>query len=161
MVFRRALCGSLITVALAVALPPLGWAEPISITSQKMTMKHQEHRVVFEGRVVVVKEGFTLHADRVIMRFGPSRRGLLASTAAAQWQDISGMEAEGHAVIEQGIRRAKAERVIYDPQAETLILTGDPEASAAGDVVHGHRITIFLKEDRSLVEGSHVTIQPK
>lgn len=158
---RLVLWSNLLTAALVIGLPVIGSAEPIAITSQKMTLKNQNQRVVFEGRVMVVREGLTLHADRVELAFNASNSGLLASGSSVQWRDITGMEAEGHVVIEQGIRRARSERAVYDPRAETLVLTGDPEASAAGDVIRGRRITIFLKEDRSLVEGSRVTIQPK
>lgn len=161
----RLSCSDLIATGVIVGLvigpPTLAWADAISITSQKMTMKNRNQRVVFEGKVVVIKEGLTLHADRVELLFHASNTGLLASGSSVQRRDISGMEAEGHVVIEQGIRRAKADRATYDPRAETIVLTGDPEASAAGDVIYGRRITVFLKEDRSLVEGSRMTIQPK
>jgi lipopolysaccharide export system protein LptA len=61
---------------------------------------------------------------------------------------------------------ATADEATYDQEFERLILTGNPTVKQGNDIVKGERITIFLNEDRSVVEGSEeqkvsVTISPR
>lgn len=41
------------------------------------------------------------------------------------------------------------------------MLTGEPKAWEKGDMVTGTKMTIYIKEDRSIVEGSKVIVNPQ
>ncbi|NJL16682.1 MAG: OstA-like protein, partial [Nitrospira sp.] len=51
-------------------------------------------------------------------------------------------------------------KAVYFVDGEKVVLTGDPVAWERGTRVSGKQITIFLAEERSVVEGgSHVRIE--
>jgi lipopolysaccharide export system protein LptA len=47
---------------------------------------------------------------------------------------------------------------VYSQHDEKLVLTGDPQVWEEGYHVTGVKMTMFLKEDRSIVESSRVVI---
>jgi lipopolysaccharide export system protein LptA len=49
---------------------------------------------------------------------------------------------------------ATAEKAVYYQNEEKVILTGNPVVRQGNDTVEGERITIFLEENRSIVESS-------
>jgi lipopolysaccharide export system protein LptA len=73
---------------------------------------------------------------------------------------ISRIEATGRVKIEKQDGRATCQRAVYYEDEKKIVLTGEPVAWQKGTRVTGRQITMFLDEDRSLVEGgSHVTIE--
>ncbi len=52
---------------------------------------------------------------------------------------------------------ATAEKAVYYQQDEKLVLTGKPVVKQKENSVEGDRITLFLKENRSVVESSSET----
>jgi lipopolysaccharide export system protein LptA len=140
---------------------------PISITSERMMVRNLEHHVVFEGKVHVQKEDFQMEADQMIVTFVPGGPGvtlpadaLQAKRSAPEKQSVSTIDASGHVKIVKGDRRATSQTAVYEQAAEKVTLTGNPESWEKDYKVSGTKITIFLKENRSLVEGSSVLIQP-
>ena len=131
---------------------------------------------VFEGKVVMVKIGFNMHADHMIVYFAgspdtapPSPKGT-AKAAAPPGRPtgpelptlgnraVSLIEAMGNVLIVQGGKKAKSRKAVYSQPDEKLVLTGDPEAWEEGYHVTGVKMTMYLKEDRSIVESSRVVI---
>ena len=49
---------------------------------------------------------------------------------------------------------AKADKAVYIHEGERLLLSGNPVIQSGNDIVEGDRITLFLKENRSVVESS-------
>src|SRR3990170_4757040 len=45
------------------------------------------------------------------------------------------------------------EKAVYNRETRLVVLTGNPQVEQDCDVVKGDRITIFLDEDKSLIEG--------
>jgi lipopolysaccharide export system protein LptA len=73
---------------------------------------------------------------------------------------ISKIEATGRVKIEKENGRATCRRAVYFEEERKIVLTGEPVAWQKGTRVTGKQITMFLDEDRSVVEGgSHVTIE--
>jgi len=144
---------------------------PISITAERMTTRNLEHRVVFEGNVHVKKDDFQMEADQMIVTFAPvgqevASLGSLSAdasqdrTSISENREISTIDANGHVKMIKGDRRSTSQFAVYDRAEEKVILTGNPESWEKDYKVTGTKITIFLKENRSLVEGSNVLIQP-
>jgi len=143
----------------------------ISVTAERMTVRNLEHRVFFEGEVQVQKGDFQMMADQMVVTFAPvahhaaPSRSLSAVPSQTQGsrpdgRAVSTIEASGHVKIIYGDRRATSEAAIYDRVEDKAVLTGNPESWEKDYKVSGTKITIFLKENRSLVEGSSVLIQP-
>jgi len=63
--------------------------------------------------------------------------------------------AEGQVVINRNQGgMATTEKAIYYQKDEKVVLTGNPVVKQGKDFVEGDRITIFLKENRTVVESS-------
>lgn len=146
----------------------------IIITSQSLVFKNQENAAVFEGKVVLTKGEFVMHADQMIVHFegspvsaaSPKSGKAGASSARPTTPDlptfgnraVSLIDAMGNVVMEQGKRKAKSKKALYYQREEKLVLTGDPEVWEQGYRVTGTKMTVLLREDRSIVESSRVVI---
>lgn len=165
------------------ARTPLPEDRTTTITSQKMTVRNTENKAVFEGAVVLVKGALTVHSDVMVVFFkaqepaGPSdktdkkdsTRVKPTATKPSNREDlptlgnksVSLIEATGKVVtIEKNDGKATCRKAVYFGDEDKLVLTGDPVAWEKGTRVAGNKITMFLAEDRSVVEGgSRVRIE--
>lgn len=163
--------------------PPDGQAT--MITAQKMTVRNQENKAYFEGTVVLVKGALVVHSDAMVVSFKPkatpgerpSDQSPIHSAAAegekkpkagegalptAGSKSISMVEATGRVKIEKEGGTATCEKAVYYEDGEKIVLTGEPIAWQKGTKVTGKVITMYLAEDRSVVEGeSRVLIEPE
>ena len=163
------------------ALPKGGGDLAVSttITAKKMTVKNQDSQAVFEGSVVLTRGSLVVYSDRMVVMFreqdspasdnrkGPETgKGAAPSKGADAMPTVSNrsvnkIEATGRVKIEKDSGSATCEKAIYYHDGDKIVLTGDPVAWDKGTRVSGRQITMFLAEDRSVVEGgSHVRIEP-
>ena len=150
-----------------------------TITSKKMTVKNQDSQAVFEGAVVLTRGSLVVYSDRMVVLFraqdSPANdnqkgheavKGVATSKGpdavpAVSNRSVNRIEATGRVKIEKDSGSATCEKAIYYHDGDKIILTGDPVAWEKGTRVSGKQITMFLAEDRSVVEGgSHVRIEP-
>jgi lipopolysaccharide export system protein LptA len=169
------LWGGFLSAALAAdgSTPPP--ADAVVITSRSLVFKNQENVAVFDGKVVMTKAGFIMHADHMIAYFAgaqatdaPAPKKPIQSAAATARSGpelptlgsraVSLIEATGNVIMEQGNKKAKSRKAVYSQHDDKLVLTGEPEAWEQGYHVTGTKMTMFLKEDRSIVETSRVVI---
>ena len=159
-----------------------------TITSQKMTVRNQESKAIFEGAVVLTKGALIVHSDVMVVSFRPSDHPASAGRAGGQTAErsiaagpadkgtrsgadelpvlanrsVSLIEATGRVRIQKADGRATCRKAIYHGDEEKIELTGDPVAWEHGTRVTGKKITMYLAEDRSVVEGgSRVMIDEK
>jgi len=142
-----------------------------TITSKKMTVKNQDSQAIFEGAVVLTRGTLVVYSDRMIVSFGSTQ-----SNGAEDQKDrdasqrkgpdtvsnraVNKIEAIGRVKIERDSGNATCEKAVYYREADKIVLTGSPVAWEKGTRVSGKQITMFLAEDRSVVEGgSHVRIE--
>ena len=163
------------------ALPKGGvdQAASTTITSKKMTVKNQDSQAVFEGSVVLTRGSLVVYSDRMVVMFraqdapaSDDRKGREAvkgvapskgpdAMPAVSSRSVNQIEATGRVKIEKDSGSATCEKAIYYRDGDKIVLTGDPVAWDKGTRVSGKQITMFLAEDRSVVEGgSHVRIEP-
>ena len=140
--------------------------DPVSITSDKMTVKSLEDLIIFEGNVFITKGDLKIRSDRAevfLTQKNPDQQkpsSSLLSPEAKGDKDVSRIETIGHVDVEQGTKHAKAQKGVYDKNKDQITLTGSPEAWENDYHVKGTVITFFIAENRSLVEGStEVVIQ--
>ena len=143
---------------------------PTTITSQKMTVRNQANQAVFEGAVVLTRGALIVKSDQMIVFFheknGESKsvnEGVQADNVGTMSspsnRSLEKVEAIGHVNITQEKSHATCQKAVYVSAEEKIILTGDPVAWEKGTRVSGKRITIYLAEERSVVEGdTHVRI---
>jgi len=161
------LIGCALTVPLARAQEapqPAQSGEPLHIRSEEMTAKNAENKIIFKDNVVATKGDLWMRADEMVVLFvpAPASTGPQPSPfalAGANPSEIDHIDADGHVELKQGERRATADHAFYDQKLDKVILTGNPHVWEKDYEVKGQRMTIFLKENRSVVEDSQMTIQ--
>lgn len=148
-----------------------------TVISQKMTFKNQESQAVFDGAVVLTRGTLVVYSDRMVVSFrsqdqagnDPKKTSEPVKTVTpAKGPDtvsnraVSQIEATGRVKIERDAGNATCQKAVYYRDEDKIVLTGDPVAWDKGTRVSGKRITMFLAEDRTVVEGgSHVRIEPE
>ena len=164
------------------AIPKGGAEQAVSttITAKKMTVRNQDSQAIFEGGVILTRGSLVVYSDRMVVLFraqeplandnqkGPEpvkgsapSKGPDAMPAVSN-RSINKIEATGRVKIEKDSGSATCEKAVYYHDGEKIVLTGDPVAWDKGTRVSGKQITMFLAEDRSVVEGgSHVRIEPE
>jgi len=162
------------------ALPKSGGESAVSttITAKKMTVKNQDSQAVFEGEVI--RGSLVVHSDRMVVMFreqdpatGQNQKGHQSvkggemskgpdALPGVSNRSVNRIEATGRVKIEKDSGSATCEKAVYYHEGDKIVLTGDPVAWDKGTRVSGKQITMFLAEDRSVVEGgSHVRIEPE
>ena len=151
---------------------------PTKITSKTMTVKNQEGKAIFQGEVVMIRAGLTVHSDEMIVHFrqaatpgSPTEpavehaNGKGTDPSAADKskragdlptmsnRSVSMIEAIGSVVIEKDEGRATCRKAIYYESEGKIVLTGNPIAWQKGTRVSGEKMTMYLADDRSVVEG--------
>ncbi|MDI3466660.1 MAG: hypothetical protein OJF50_005481 [Nitrospira sp.] len=158
---------------------------PTTITSKKMTVRNQDSQAVFEETVVLTRGPLIVHSDKMIVLFTPRNADPLQPSGGGTDQhesvrnssapkehntvstisnrSVNRVEAIGdvHRVkIKYENGNATCQKAVYFVDGEKIVLTGDPVAWEKGTRVSGKQITIFLAEERSVIEGgSHVRIE--
>jgi lipopolysaccharide export system protein LptA len=171
--------GSVSICQATVATSPKGASDSAlgtTVTSQKMTFKNQESQAVFDGTVVLTRGTLVVYSDRMVVSFrgqepggseskksGDSGKSRLPAKGpdTVSNRAVSQIEATGRVKIERDAGNATCQKAVYYRDEDKIVLTGDPVAWEKGTRVSGKRITMFLAEERTVVEGgSHVRIEP-
>ena len=139
--------------------------KPIVITSQRMTAINEQNKLIFEKDVIVKKDDMTLYADKMEILFVKVKdaglAGIADDSSKEDKRDISTIKAMGNVKIVRGEKTATADEAVYYKDEEKVVLTGEPKAWEKNDIVTGTKMTIYIKEDRSIVEGSKVIVSPQ
>lgn len=115
-------------------------ASPINVTSDSMVVEREQGVVTFKGNVVAKKEDLLIRSEVLKVFYGKER-------------DIERIEAIGNVRIERGDITTWSEKAEFFNKEDKLVLTGTPKVVEGQNSVEGERITLFLKEGRSIVEG--------
>jgi lipopolysaccharide export system protein LptA len=137
------------SVVLVAAMPvngglEKGKREPIVITSRRMQANELGDKVTFTGDVILKKEGMTLNSDSMVVFYDAKTKG------------VREIEASGNVVVRKEGRVAFSNRAIYDSREEKIVLTGDARIIENENQLGGEKITLFMRDDRSIVEGGKV-----
>ena len=118
--------------------------EPIVITSSHMEADKLGDKVTFTGNVVLKKEAMTLYSDTMIVFYDVPTKG------------VREIDASGNVVVRKEGRVALSNRASYFSREEKIVLTGDARIIENENQLGGERITLFMRDDRSIVEGGKV-----
>jgi lipopolysaccharide export system protein LptA len=139
----------IVSVVLVAAMPvnggpEKGKREPIVITSRRMQADKLGDKVTFTGDVTLKKEGMTLNSDLMVVFYDVTTKG------------IKEIEASGNVVVRKEGRVALSNKAFYDSREEKIVLTGDARIIENENQLGGEKITLFMRDDRSIVEGGKV-----
>jgi len=119
--------------------------DPIYITADWMEADQSKHSITYKGRVVTVQNEMTMRSETLTAFYDPDTK------------QIRQIIAEGKVNATQGDRVATGEKAVFDDQAKTVTLTGNPVMRQGNNQVSGVKVIYFTEQDRSIVEGNKQT----
>jgi lipopolysaccharide export system protein LptA len=133
-------CGAAAQERGGVSARELG-SRPIDVTADRVSADSARNTVTFEGNVVARQGDVTLHADRIQADY--------SREAGA----IDRIEAEGNVRFVQEGREARSSRATFHNLEQRVVLSGRATLRQGQNTVQGETLTIFLRENRSVVTG--------
>jgi len=121
---------------------PDGKSQPITINADRMETLKKEGLIIFEGRVEARHNNNTQYADRMEVYLDDKGEKVLRAISTGTVK-----------VIASDCRTGTARRAEYYDPEQKIILIGNARVWQDENVVQGERITMYLAEDRSVVEG--------
>ncbi len=112
--------------------------KPVTITADRMEADNKKNFVVFRGNVAA-EEDFLICSDELYLRYGEGQR-------------VDKLTATGSVRIYQDDKESLSDNAVYDREARTIVLTGGPVVRQCTDTVRGDKITVYVDEDRVVVE---------
>lgn len=120
-----------------------GPGRPTTVTADHLEVSRKDHRAIYTGNVVATTTDLTVTSDRMEFDFD------------GKMEVVERMVAIGNVHISRADgTRAVAEQATYYVPQEQVVLEGKAKAWRRENMVSGTRITLFLTEDRELVEGN-------
>ena len=118
--------------------------EPLVVTSDRMEADELGNTVTFIGAVTLKKETMTLTSDQVVVFYDPDNK------------EVREIQARGNVAVRQEGRVALANNAVYTSKDEKIVLTGEPRIIENENELRGERITLFMRSERSIIEGGNV-----
>jgi lipopolysaccharide export system protein LptA len=116
-------------------------SRPIDVTADRLSADNARNTATFEGNVVARQADVTLYADRIETDY--------SREAGA----IDRIEAVGNVRFVQQDREARSPRATFYNLDQRIVLSGGATLRQGQNTVKGETVTIFLRENRSLVTG--------
>jgi lipopolysaccharide export system protein LptA len=117
-------------------------AQPVDVEADRLESNQKDGLVIFTGNVIARHNNSTQYADRMEVYLDPGGDRVLRTVSTGTVR-----------IITRNCRTGTAQRAEYYDAEQKVILIGDARVWEDENVVTGERITIFIAEDRSLVEG--------
>jgi lipopolysaccharide export system protein LptA len=125
--------------------------QPIVIKSNSLEFDHQRKMVTFSGNVDARRDDWTIQCHKMVVYYGEKAK----ESNQKDSMKIEKIIAKGDVkIIRASGGLATAEEATYYWDDERVVLTGKPVVQQGDDFVEGTVVTLLLKENRSLVEGS-------
>jgi lipopolysaccharide export system protein LptA len=118
-------------------------AQPVIIDANQMEAFRKESLVVFTGNVVARQNNSVQYADRMEVYLDEKGDRVLRIVSTGNIR-----------IVTRDCRTATAKRVEYYDAEQRVELLGTARVWEADNVVTGERITLFLNQERSIVQGS-------
>ncbi len=119
-----------------------GRGTPVTVDADQLENLQREGLVVFTGNVVASQNSSTQYADRMEVYLDDKRDRIVRTVSTGNVR-----------IITRDCRTGTARRAEYYDAEQRVVLIGNARVWREDNVVTGERITIYLAEDRSVVEG--------
>jgi lipopolysaccharide export system protein LptA len=115
--------------------------DPIYITADWMEFDQVKNTITYKGRVVTIQGEMTIRSETLTADYNP------------EMKQIRQIVAEGKVNATQGNRVATGDKAVFDDQAKTVTLTGNPVMRQGNNQISGSRVVYFVEQDRAVAEG--------
>ena len=145
--------------------------EPIHITSRTLEFRYEEKQIIYRADVTAVQGDVTIKSDLLTVTY----EDIPPVTAASGKKEPAGQDgttaqsenggsltskqrlkeiiAEGKVEIISGDRHATGKKAVFDERKRIVTLSGDAVLKEGENQVLGERVTVYLDEKRSVVDG--------
>jgi lipopolysaccharide export system protein LptA len=114
---------------------------PVTVDADQLENLQKEGLVVFTGNVVATQNGSRQYADRMEVYLDAKGEGIVRTISTGNVK-----------IITRDCKIGTARRAEYYDAEQRVVLVGNARVWQDDNVVTGERITIYLAEDRSVVE---------
>ncbi len=128
-------------------------AKPINIASDRMVADQKSRTVVFQGHVTVQQGAMTMTGQTLTVYGSEKTKGAGSASGEVTGEQIERIEVEGNVVISEGDRVATCQKAVFYNKEQKIVLMGAPVLVQGKDRVQGDLITLYLEDQRSVVEG--------
>jgi len=115
---------------------------PVTVDADQLENIQKEGLVVFTGNVVASQNDSTQWADRMEVYLDDKGNNIVRTISTGNVR-----------ILTRDCRSGTAKRAEYYDAEQRVVLIGNARVWRDDNVVTGERITIYLAEDRSVVEG--------
>jgi len=125
--------------------------QPIVIHSDTLLFDQQQRMITFEGEVTARSSDLTVDCDKMVVYLNEAS----SDSSSLESGRIEKIIALGEVVIDRsegGV--ARAGKAVFYQGEDKVVLTENPSIQQGPDLAEGHRIVIFLQENRSIIEGN-------
>src|SRR5262245_35099221 len=148
--------------------------EPIHISSHDLEFFYNDKRIVYRGSVVATQGDATLKSSTLTVTYEESAatapaQGSPTNTSAqgnptntTQGQKIKESVAENNVELTSTTLRATCNKAVFNDKSLTIVLSGNAVLRDGTNEVTGQKVTIYVDEGRTTVEGDpKMTLMPK
>jgi lipopolysaccharide export system protein LptA len=115
---------------------------PVTVDADQLENLQREGLIVFTGNVVASQDNSTQYADRMEVYLDAKGDSIVRTVSTGNVR-----------IITKDCRMGTAQRAEYYDAEQRVLLIGNARVWREDNVVTGERITLYLAEDRSVVEG--------
>ena len=115
---------------------------PIDIASDTVEGDQKQNTVSFKGNVIAKQEDITIQTDLMVVYYDPETKKLKEVIA------------HGNVRVVQADRRATSRKATFHQNENKVVLDGDVVIREGDNVLRGERVTYYIDEERSVVEGA-------
>src|SRR5262249_29249559 len=145
--------------------------EPIHIRSRDLEFLYNEKRIIYRGNVVATQGETTLKSDTLTVTYeepttekdpaqpkpqtpSPDKKASQTkSPDTSSQQQLKEIVAEGNVDITSGDRHATAKKAVFTQATRTVVLSGNAFLQEGENRVNGEKVTVYLDEKRTIVDG--------
>jgi lipopolysaccharide export system protein LptA len=130
-------------------------SRPVDITSDSLEVDDERGVFVFRGEVVARQDNATIYSDQLNVYYTRKKADAdeTENGRKTQSRSIEKIVARGSVRIVQEERVATGERAEYEYTRGSVVLTGSPRVVQGDNTIAGEKITVYLDDERSIVEG--------
>ena len=125
-----------------LARPGTNKNAPVTVDADQLENLQKEGVIVFTGNVVASQDNSTQDADRMEVYLDAKGESIVRTVSTGNVR-----------IITKDCRTGTGQRAEYYDAEQRVLLIGNARVWRDDNVVTGERITLYLAEDRSVVEG--------